>query len=432
MNEKRESSQESPKTTESSVEPEHTGLRLILVRKGVLQSLLVPILAVFTALVIGAFIIAVSNADVRAAWGNILSNPLGALSITWLTVRDAYVALFEGAFGSPARIIQAIGTLRSSGESRELLEALRPFAESLVISTPYIFAGLAVALGFRGGLFNIGAEGQLFVGGLASAYVGYSISGLPWYIHLPLALLAGIVAGAIWGAIPGFLKARTGAHEVINTIMMNYVAFRLTDYLLQGGPMTRPDGLPITPEIKPSSYLPALFPRPMRLHAGFFLALAVAALVYWFLWKTTHGFEIRMVGANPNAARYAGVRITRTTVLTMALSGALAGLAGANQVLGLDHRLVRAFSTGYGFDSIALALLGNSHPVGVVLSSLLFGFLRGGAARMQSVAGVPVELIRVVQGMVIIFVAAPEITRGLYRLKAARKEEGLAVPGWGS
>jgi simple sugar transport system permease protein len=214
--------------------------------------------------------------------------------------------------------------------------------------------------------------------------------------------------------------------------MMNYIAFRLTDYLLQGGPMSRPDGLPITPEIKPSAYLPALFPRPMRLHAGFFLALAVAALVYWFLWKTTHGFEIRMVGANPDAARYAGVRITRMTVLTMALSGALAGLAGANQVLGLDHRLVRAFSTGYGFDSIALALLGNSHPVGVVLSSLLFGFLRGGAARMQSMAGVPVELIRVVQGMVIVFVAAPEIIRGLYRLKAARDEEGLVARGLSS
>ena len=432
MNEKRASSPESPQATESPAEPERTGLGRILVRKGALQSMLVPILAVFTALVIGALIIAASNADVRAAWGNILSNPVGALSITWLAVRDAYVALFEGAFGSPARIAQAIGTLRSTGESRELLEALRPFAESLVISTPYIFAGLAVALGFRGGLFNIGAEGQLFVGGLASVYVGYSISGLPWYIHLPLALLAGTVAGAIWGAIPGFLKARAGAHEVINTIMMNYVAFRLTDYMLQGGPMTRPDGLPITPEIKPSSYLPALFPRPMRLHAGFFLALAVAALVYWFLWKTTHGFEIRMVGANPNAARYAGVRITRTTVLTMALSGALAGLAGANQILGLDHKLVRAFSTGYGFDSIALALLGNSHPVGVVLSSLLFGFMRGGAARMQSVAGVPVELIRIVQGMVIIFVAAPEIIRGLYRLKAARKEEGLIARGWSS
>lgn len=385
--------------------------------------MLVPTLAVLTALIIGAFIIAVSSPDVLAAWGSFFQSPIDALSTTWVTVRDAYVTLFEGAFGSPARIVQAIGTWQSTGETRELIEAFRPFAESLVISAPYIFAGLAVAIGFRGGLFNIGAEGQLFVGGLASAYVGYSISGLPWYLHLPLTLLAGIAAGAIWGAIPGYLKARTGAHEVINTIMMNYIAFRLTDYLLQGGPMTRPDGLPITPEVNPSAYLPALFPRPMRLHAGFFLALAVAVLVYWFLWKTTKGFEIRMVGANPHAARYAGVRITRTMVLTMALSGALAGLAGANQVLGLDHKMVRAFSTGYGFDSIALALLGNSHPVGVVLASLLFGFLRGGAARMQSVAGVPAEIIRVVQGMVIIFIAAPEIIRGIYRLKAKRAEE---------
>ena len=423
---------EASQTAEAGGEPEGTGLQRILIRKGALQSALLPILAVFTALVIGAFIIAVSSPNVIAAWGQVLQNPLGALSTTWVTIRDAYIALFEGSFGSPAGIIRAIGTLRATGESRELLEALRPFAESLVISTPYIFAGLAVALGFRGGLFNIGAEGQLFAGGLASVYVGYSISGLPWYIHLPLALLAGIVGGAIWGAIPGFLKARTGAHEVINTIMMNYVAFRLTDYLLQGGPMSRPDGLPITPEIAPSSYLPTLFPRPMRLHAGFFLALAVAALVYWFLWKTTRGFEIRMVGANPGAARYAGVRVTNTMVLTMALSGALAGLAGANQVLGLDHKLVRAFSTGYGFDSIALAILGNSHPVGVVLSSLLFGFLRGGAARMQSVAGVPVELIRIVQGMVIVFVAAPAIIRGIYRLRVAREEEPLLVRGWGS
>jgi len=311
------------------------------------------------------------------------------------------------------------------------LEALRSFSESLVITTPYIFAGLAVALGFRGGLFNIGAEGQLFVGGLASVFVGYSLKGLPWIIHLPLALGAGILAGAIWAAIPGYLKARTGAHEVINTIMMNYIAFRLTDYLLTG-PMARPDGLPITPEVLPSAYLLALFPRPVRLHLGFFLALAVAALVYWFLWKTTKGMEIRMAGANPNAARYAGIRIAATIVLTMALSGGLAGLAGANQVLGVDHRLVRAFSTGYGFDSIALALLGNSHPLGVVLASLLFGFLRGGAARMQSVAGIPVELIRVIQGMVIIFVAAPEIIRSLYRLKAAREEKPVLAEGSGS
>ena len=422
---------ESPQTAETRGESERTGLRRLLIRKGALQSALLPILAVLTALVIGAVIIAASSPDVIAAWRQVSENPTGALSTTWVTIRDAYSALFEGAFGSPARVIRAVGTLRATGESRELLEALRPFSESLVISTPYIFAGLAVALGFRGGLFNIGAEGQLFLGGLASAYVGYSISGLPWYVHLPLALLAGMLAGAIWGAIPGFLKARTGAHEVINTIMMNYIAFRLTDHLLQG-PMARPDRLPITPEVKPSAYLPALLPRPVRLHVGFFMALAVAALVYWFLWKTTRGFEIRMAGANPRAARYAGVRITRTIVLTMALSGALAGVAGANQVLGLDHRMARAFSAGYGFDSIALALLGNSHPLGVVLSSLLFGFLRGGAARMQSVASVPVEIIRIVQGIVIVFVAAPAIIRGIYRLRIAREEEPMLVRGWGS
>jgi simple sugar transport system permease protein len=422
----------SKKETSPPDEPERTGVRRILVRKGTLQSMLVPLLAVFTALVIGALIIAASSPDVLAAWGNFFQDPLNALSVTWLTMQNAYVTMFEGAFGSPARIVRAIGTWQTTGSNRQLLDALRPFAESLVISTPYIFAGLGVALGFRGGLFNIGAEGQIFIGGLASAFVGYSITGLPWFLHLPLALLAGVAAGAIWGAIPGYLKARTGAHEVINTIMMNYIAFRLTDYLLQGGPMTRPDGLPITPEVEPSAYLPALFPRPMRLHAGFFLALAMAVLVYWFLWKTTKGFEIRMVGANPNAARYAGVRITRTTVLTMALSGALAGLAGANQVLGLDHKMVRAFSTGYGFDSIALALLGKSHPLGVVLASLLFGFLRGGAARMQSVANVPVEIIRIVQGMVIIFIAAPEIIRGIYRLKDTSGEEKQISHGWGA
>ncbi len=430
MQEKTESPQPSIETGKRSAEPDQRrGLGRILVRRGLAESVLLPALAVFTALLIGAIIIALSDPDILLAWGSFSTDPLGTLLSTWTSVTGAYVALFEGSFGSPARIVQAIVTLAQTGESRQLLEALRPFSESLVISAPYILAGLAVAVSFRGGLFNIGAEGQLFVGGLASAYVGYSLMGLPWYIHLPLALLAGMVAGAIWGAIPGLLKARTGAHEVINTIMMNYIAFRLTDYMLQGGPMTRPDGLPITPEVLPSAYLPALFPRPMRLHAGFFLGLALAALVYWFLWKTTYGFEIRMVGANPRAARYAGVRISRTIVLTMALSGALAGLAGSNQVLGVDHRMVRAFSTGYGFDSIALALLGNSHPLGVVLASLLFGFLRGGAARMQSVADVPVEIIRIVQGMVIIFVAAPEIIRGLYRLRAKRTEGDTGKQG---
>jgi ABC-type uncharacterized transport system permease subunit len=418
-------------TTEASAESGRTILQRMFVRRGTMRAVLLPGLAVFTALVIGAIIIAVSSPDVLAAWQGGVRNPLGAIATTFGTVFRAYIALFQGAFGSPVRIIQGIGILVQGGPSRPLLDALRPFSESLVIATPYIFAGLAVAVAFQGGLFNIGAEGQLFVAGLASAYVGYSLTRLPWIVHLPLSLGVGIVAGAVWGAIPGLLKARTGAHEVINTIMMNYIAFRLADHLLQG-PMARPDGLPITPEIKSSAYLPALLPRPVRLHVGFFLALAVAALIYWFLYRTTRGFEIRMVGASSRAARYAGVRITWVTVLTMAISGALAGLAGTNQVLGVDHRMVRAFSSGYGFDSIALALLGNSHPLGVVLASLLFGFLRGGAARMQSVASVPVEIIRIIQGMIIIFIAAPEIIRGIYRLKVEQGAEALHTRGWRS
>ena len=434
MNKNEESSHTAQPTDTTETEPgsEPTGLRRVFMRSGLLQSLLLPALAVFTALVIGAVIIAASDPEVLSAWRGFFQSPFTAISTTWYAVFDAYISLFEGSFGNPARMVQGFASWITTGQSRPLLDALRPVGESLVITTPYIFAGLSVALAFRGGLFNIGVEGQLFVGGLAAAFVGYSITGLPWIIHLPLAMLAGVAAGAVWGAIPGLLKAKTGAHEVINTIMMNYLAFRLTDFMLQGGPMTREDGLPITPEIKPSAYLPALLPRPVRLHAGFFVALAVAALVYWFLWKTAQGFEIRMVGANPRGARYAGVHTTRTMVLTMALSGALGGLAGANQVLGLDHRMVRAFSTGYGFDSIALALLGNNHPVGVVFSSLLFGFLRGGAARMQSVAGVPSEIIRIVQGLVILFVAAPEVIRGIYRLKSVRAGEAIHVRGWGS
>jgi simple sugar transport system permease protein len=307
-----------------------------------------------------------------------------------------------------------------------LLDAFRPLSESLVFSTPYIFAGLGVALGFRGGLFNIGAEGQLFVAGLAAVYVGYSVTGVPFPFHMLLAILAGMAAAAIWGAIPGFLKARFGAHEVINTIMMNYIAFRLTDYMLTGPMIAGSGALPITPDILPSAEIPALFPSPMRVHWGFFLALAMAGVVYWFLWKTPLGMEIRMVGANPKAARYAGVRITLVTVLTMTFSAVLAGLAGVTQILGVEHRLVRAFSTGYGFDAIALALLGNSHPVGVVLAALLFGFLRSGAARMQSAAGTPVELIRVIQGLVIVLVAAPEIIRSLYGMDRWSKKKAAA------
>lgn len=390
------------------------------------QTVLVPLLAVFSGLVIGGIFIILTSEQVYAAFGQSIG---AGLTASWQAVAQAYSALFTGALGSPARIVAAL----RSGSGEEIRLAFNPFLESLVVSTPYIFVGLGVALGFKSGLFNIGAEGQLFVGALASAYVGYSITGLPWIIHAPLALLAGALAGAVWGFIPGWLKAKTGGHEVINTMMMNYVAFRLSDWLLIG-PMQRPGsgGIPISPMIAASATLPRFFPEPMRFHLGFFLALGVAGLVYWFMFKTTWGFELRTVGANPNAARYAGMSIVRNTVLAMSLSGALAALAGANQVLGVNHNVAMGLSSGYGFDSIALALLGNSHPVGVVLAGLLFGTLRNGALQMEVVSGIPIDIISILQAVILGFIAAPAIIRTVYRLKApAQAEESVFARGWG-
>lgn len=373
----------------------------------------VPLLAVVTGLVAGAIIVVVTDVEVIQAWSRLFRDPGRAVSTTWDSVTKAYGALFEGSLGSAYAI-----------------------SESLVTTTPYIFAGLAVALGFRAGLFNIGAEGQLFMGALASVWVGYSLRGLSPLIHLPLALLAGAAAGAVWAAIPGYLKARTGAHEVVNTIMMNYIAFRLSDWLLNGpmkrpGPGGTPGFVPISPEVLPSAYLPRLFDPPLRFHAGFFLALALAVGVWWLLWRTPLGFEMRSVGANPNAARTAGISVARTYVVAMAMSGALAGLAGANQVLGVDHWMGQGFSPGYGFDSIALALLGRSHPGGVVLASLLFGTLRSGATRMQSTAGIPIDIITILQALILAFVAAPALVRALFRLRAGVEAGPVLTRGWG-
>jgi len=396
-----------------------------------LRPMLVPALAVFTGLVIGAIVIAITDATVVAAYRNFLSAPGAALSATWHSIATAYGALFQGSIGTPSEVYQGIRAYVASGDSAPLVEALWPITESLVAATPYILAGLGVALGFRCGLFNIGVEGQFFIGALCSAWVGYTFTDLPWFIHLPLAVLAGAVGGAFWGAIPGYLKAVTGAHEVVNTIMMNWIAFRLSDWLLNG-PMKATGYRPITPQIEATAELPRIFPPPLRFHVGFFLALAVAALVYWLLFKTTVGFEIRAVGANPDAARYAGISITRNFVLAMVLSGALAGLAGASQVLGTDHWVGQGFSAGYGFDAIALALLGKSHPLGVVVAGLLFGTLRSGATRMQSMAGIPIDIISIIQGLIIIFVAAPAIIRWLYRIRMPRAEEVVLTRGWGS
>jgi simple sugar transport system permease protein len=394
-------------------------------RKRLSQAVVIPALAILSGLLVGAIIIILTTEEVYTSWSQ---SPLASLAAALRAVGNAYSALFTGSIGDPVRIVQAF----QSGEAIEIRRAFNPFFESLVAATPYIFGGLAVALGFRTGLFNIGVEGQIFIGAIFATVAGYSIKGLPAIIHIPLALLAGALGGGLWGLIPGWLKAKTGGHEVINTIMMNYIAFRVSDWLLTGL-MKRPDSFnPVSPTIEESAMLPRFFQQPIRFHLGFFIALGVAWLVYWFLFKTRWGFDLRTVGANPRAARYAGMNIITSTMLAMTLSGALAGLAGANEVLGVNHNLAMAFSSGYGFDSIALALLGKSHPLGVVLAALLFGTLRNGATRMQLSAGIPIDIISVLQALILAFIAAPAIIRTIYRLREPEaEEESVFVRGWG-
>jgi general nucleoside transport system permease protein len=394
-------------------------------RRSAWRSILVPLLAVFTGLIIGGIFVVLTTESVYLAFAKGIG--LGLVE-SWKTLVNAYAALFTGSLGDPAKIIAAL----RGGDGLEIRRAFNPFLESLLTSTPYIFAGLGVALGFRSGVFNIGAEGQIFMGAIFTAYAGYAIKGLPAVIHIPLAMLAGFAGGALWGFIPGWLKAKTGGHEVINTIMMNYIAFRTSDWLLSG-PMQRPNSFnPVSPTIEPSAMLPRFFQDPIRFHLGFFIALLVAGLVYWFLFKTTWGFDLRTVGANPHAAKYAGMKVSRNIILAMTISGGLCGLAGANEVLGVNHNLAMSFSSGYGFDSIALALLGNNQPLGVVLSALLFGTLRNGATRMQVAAGIPIDIISILQAIILAFIAAPAIIRTIYRLRVpVDTGETVTVRGWG-
>jgi len=358
-----------------------------------LNPLLVPLLAIVTAIICGGLIIQAAGGDPIAA----------------------YRGLIQGSFGSP----QAL-------------------SETAVWATPYIFAGLAVAFAFKGGLFNIGAEGQLAFGAVSAALIGYALPGwlhtsLPAYIHIPLAVGCGMLAGAIWGGIPGALKAYTGGHEVINTIMMNYIALNITSFLLNG-PMRDPDPLNLsarTPEIAPSARIPPLFNIPdMRVHWGFILALLVAVLIWWLLWKTTLGFEIRTVGANPDAAKYAGINVKRIITITMAISGALAGLAGAIEVTALNYRHELGFSSGYGFDAIAIALLGKTNPYGVILAAILFGAMRNGATRMQFLTQIPIDIISVIQALMLLFVAADAIIRFIYHIRVD-EERVVLTRGWG-
>ncbi len=335
----------------------------------------VPIIAVVLALALGGVIMLATGVSLEA-------------------VGLSYASLFSGSVGS-----------------------LYAISETLTAAAPLILAGLGLAVGFRAGLFNIGAEGQVLIGGMAAVIVGFSFEGMPAIIHIPLALAAGALAGAAWAAIAGWLRAATGAHEVITTIMLNLISYRLVDYMLRNPPVQKPGRAdPISKSVLPSAQLPHLFDwidPALRVHAGIILALAAVAFVYWLLFHTTIGFEFRASGYNPDAARYAGMRSGLIIVAVMALAGALAGLGGANQVLGVLGRASPGFSGGVGFDAIAVALLGRSHPVGVLLAGLLFGALQAGGRQMQVGAGVSLDLIAVIQGLIIIFIAAPILVRAV-------------------
>lgn len=350
---------------------------------GIWRAMRVPVLAVLLASLIGAVILLISGAS-----------PI-----------EAYSALLKGAFGSP----QAI-------------------ARTLEKATPLIFSGLAVAFAFQAGLFNIGAQGQLLFGAIVAAWVGFAFH-LPPGIHVLVALTAGGLAGALYGAIPGALKVYTGAHEVIVTIMLNYIAINITDYLADGPWKDDTPGQIVarTPEILDSARIPTLGNIPF----GFILSLLAAVFAWWLLWRTTRGFEIRTVGLNPSAARYAGIKVAATVILTMVIAGLFAGLGGAVETLGVVGRYQPGFNVGLGFDGITVALLGRTHPFGVVPAAILIGALKAGASQMQFDAGVAKEITDVIQALILFFVAADMIVRRIFRLRTAEKELPTLSSGWG-
>lgn len=307
------------------------------------------------------------------------------------------------------------------------------FIVTIIKSTPLIIAGLGVALAFRGGLFNIGVEGQLFIGSIAAVIVGTNID-LPKIINVPLILVSGAIAGALLAALSGYLKARFGAHEVITTIMMNFIVLRIITWAIgANGPLRKPSSVvPETRSLLESARLPILIPDTY-LHMGIIIALLLAVVVYFFLFRTVWGVEIRTVGKNMYAAKYVGINVNRNIIFTMAISGGLAGLAGAIQVMGIPpYNFTTGFNVGYGFDSLAVAVLGSIHPVGVVFSAFLFGAMDAGSRLMQLRAKVPIDIITLLQGLILMFVAANQIIRSLYHIPAPDKEEGVNLTqGWG-
>jgi simple sugar transport system permease protein len=361
----------------------------------------ITVLSIVMALAVGAVFIAFSDPDVTEAFGYFFAAPFDTLSAAWSAVTAAYAALFTGAVIDPG--------------ADSLLGALRPLSETITFGTPLILAGLAVALPFRAGMFNIGAEGQIIWGAILSSYIGFQFS-LPLGLHLLLAVIGAAMGGALWGGIAGFLKAKTGAHEVITTIMLNWIAIYFVAWLLTQPAFLREGRQdPISPPVESTAEYPT-FVDSWRMHAGIIVAILAAWFVNWLLNRTTIGFRFRAVGANAAAARTAGMNVGLAYIMVMVLAGALAGLAGSVQVLGTEKSLTGGISAGIGFDAITVALLGRANPWGVVCAGLLFGGLRAGGLNMQTETGTPIDIVLVIQALIVLFIAAPPLVRAVFRL----------------
>lgn len=385
----------------------------------------VTTLAILLALVIGGLIIAFSDTTVLHAWSTFFAAPGAAISAAWQSVASAYSALFEGAIVNPHTIAAAF-------HGGSVGAIFYPLSQTASQATPLILTGLSVALAFRAGLFNIGAASQWIGGAIVVTYLGFAVS-MPPVIHAIVCLAGGFAGGAVLGWLVGDLKARTGAHEVIVTIMLNYVMYNLLSYLL-GTPtalqLPHQSNL-ISPSIASDAQLPHVGGPPPQVGAGFLVAVAAAGAVWWLLSRSTTGFEFRTVGANPSAARSAGMSVGRTWIMVMLIAGGLAGLSGAVAIQGTFTSLnFQSYGT-YGITGITVALLGRAKPLGVVLAALLFGALDAGSTVMQAATSVPVDITEVIQGLIVLFVAAPPLIRAVFRLRQARAGGMEAVAkGW--
>lgn len=372
----------------------------------------ISVLSVILALVAGAIMIAFTDADVQRTAGYFFARPQDMLSAVWDSVSGAYVALFQGA----------IYNFRVDG----FAAGIKPLTETLKFATPLIAAGLGVGLAFRAGLFNIGGQGQMLMAAAAAGWVGTSMN-LPWPLHMLAAILAGIVAGAVWASIAGILKARTGAHEVIVTIMLNHIAVYLLAWMLatQGILQAPGSNNPKTAPMAESAVLPGILGPQYNLHTGFILALIAVAFTWWLLERSSLGFRFRAVGENPAAARVAGINVGKMYFLVMVAAGGLVGIAGVSQMLGtVTSGFGGDIDAGIGFDAITVALLGRSTPLGILAAGILFGAFKAGGFAMQASENVPIEIVLVVQSLIVLFIAAPPLVRAIFGLPqpGARKK----------